>query len=332
MLDVKRRKILAFLVLLLAVGIVIYAGLNLRKAEQIYQEGDEAYAALSGQVRKTAKPDSQAALNGQARKTAKPDPQAAMSDPAREIAEPDSQAALSDPERKTAKSDPQAALSDQDSRIAEAGSPICAPQTKAGTPEERPASTPQIDLPQLEIDFTILESINDDAAAWLYCPGTVIDYPVVSANDYSYYLDHLPDGTMNANGTLFIDYNCRSDFSDPLTVIYGHHMKSGKMFGSLKGYKDQRYYEEHPVMYLYTPSADYRIELLYGCVIGAGQWRERAFMYPENADALISYAMYNTTFKSGTEYKDGDRIVALSTCSYEFDDARYIVIGILREV
>ena len=79
-----------------------------------------------------------------------------------------------------------------------------------------------------------------------------------------------PDGTYNANGSLFIDYNNAWDFSDQLTVIYGHHMKSGQMFGSLKGYKGQAYFENHPYMYLYTDNGNYRIDLLYGCVAGSG--------------------------------------------------------------
>ena len=107
-------------------------------------------------------------------------------------------------------------------------------------------------------------------------------------------------------------------------------MKSGRMFGNLAGYKAQSYYDAHPYMYLYTEKNNYRIDLLYGCVIGAGQWRERAFMFAENIEALIAYAEHNTTFKSAVSYKPGDKIVALSTCSYEFDDARYVVLGVLR--
>jgi len=181
-----------------------------------------------------------------------------------------------------------------------------------------------------EINFEALRAINRDAAAWLYCPDTAINYPVMKADDYSYYLTHLPDGTENANGSLFIDYNCTPDFSGKLSVVYGHHMRSGKMFGSLKGYKTQSYYDEHPVMYLYTPWEICRIELLFGCVIDAGQWRERAFMYEQNIQALLSYAAHNTTFKSGGAYTEGDRVIALSTCSYEFSGARYVVIGVLK--
>lgn len=203
-------------------------------------------------------------------------------------------------------------------------------QTPNASTEESTVEGARVYIPDLGIDFETLKTINKDAVAWLYCPDTVIDYPVMKADDYSYYLDRLPDGTKNANGSLFIDFNCASDFSDSLTVVYGHNMKSGRMFGSLTGYKDQGYFDEHPFLYLYTEKENYRIDLLYGCVIGAGQWRERAFMYPQNVEALLAYAVHNTTFTSSVEYQEGDRIIALSTCSYEFDDARYVVIGILR--
>ena len=189
----------------------------------------------------------------------------------------------------------------------------------------------KIYIPEIGINFDNLSAVSGDAVAWLYCPDTVIDYPVMKAEEYSYYLNHLPDGTQNANGSLFIDFNNAPDFSEALTVIYGHNMRSKMMFGSLAGYKSQGYYDEHPYMYLYTKEANYRIELLYGCVVGAGQWRERAFMYGENAGALIEYAAQNTTFESGAVYSEGDRIIAMSTCSYEFENARYVVIGKVSE-
>jgi len=201
-------------------------------------------------------------------------------------------------------------------------------QVRPGGPSE--ASGSALNIPDMPIDFAALKKVNSDAAAWLYSPGTVIDYPVMRANEYNYYLHHLPDGTYNVNGSLFIDYNNAPDFTDRLTIIYGHHMRSGQMFGSLKGYKGQAYYEEHPYMYLYTALGNYRIDLLYGCVIGANEWRERAFMYEANLDSLLSYTAHNSTFTSGARYTPGDRFVAMSTCSYEFDGARYVVIGVLR--
>lgn len=185
-------------------------------------------------------------------------------------------------------------------------------------------------IPPVFIDFEWLNKINPDTAAWLYCPDTAIDYPVMRADDYDWYLHHLPDGSSNANGTLFLDPNCPEDFLGDLSIIYGHHMKSGRMFGSLTGYKKQDYFDEHPYMFLYTEKGNYRVDLKYGCVISAGEWRDRAFMYEVNLDALLAYASTKTTFKSAAEYGDDDSFLVLSTCSYEFDDARYIVIGVLR--
>lgn len=206
-------------------------------------------------------------------------------------------------------------------------------QVRGSGDRDAEARIPLVDIPPLDIDFGALKGINEETVAWLYCPDTEIDYPVMESDNYIYYLSHLPDGASNANGTLFIDYNNASDFSDRLTVIYGHHMRSGAMFGSLVGYKAQGYYDEHPYMYLYTEKGNYRIDLIYGCVTGAGEWRERAFMFEENVDELVSFAAHHTTFESGAAYKAGaagDRIVAMSTCSYEFDNARYVVLGILR--
>jgi len=182
------------------------------------------------------------------------------------------------------------------------------------------------------IDFNELQMVNADAVAWLYCPDTVIDYPIVQATDYSYYLYRLLDRSYNPNGTLFIDYNNAADFSEQLTVVYGHHMASGMMFASLVGYKDQSYYDQHPIMYLYTPTAIYQVDLIYGCLIGVGQWRERAFMYQINLPDLIAYAAQNSTFISNSSYIEGDQVIAMSTCSYEFNGARYVVIGVLNEV
>lgn len=196
---------------------------------------------------------------------------------------------------------------------------------------ERVNKTPLVEIPELHMNYSELHRLNEDAVAWLYSPGADIDYPVMKTENYSEYLDKLPDGSINANGSLFFDFNNPSDLSGELTVIYGHSMKSGKMFGRLVNYNDQSFYENNPYMYLYTEDGNYRIDLLYGCVIAAGQWRERAFMYAENIESFISYACHHTTFKSNVNYKPGDRLVALATCSYDFDDARYVVLGVLRD-
>jgi sortase B len=189
-------------------------------------------------------------------------------------------------------------------------------------------SVTAVEVPQLTVDYTALRDINEDAIGWLYCPDTVIDYPVVGAEDYTYYLRHLPDGTYNINGSLFLDYHDQWDFSDQLSVIYGHNMKTEKMFGTLVNYKTQSYFDEHPYLYLYTPAGNYRIALVYGAVVSAEAWGEQG--YALNAEALMAYAAANTTFTSSVQYTGDEQLVALSTCSYEYEGARYFVVGILQ--
>lgn len=189
-------------------------------------------------------------------------------------------------------------------------------------------STDKIDIPNRAVNFTALKAINKDSVAWLYCPDTVIDYPVMAADDYSYYLRHLPNGTYNINGSLFLDYNCAPDFSDELSVIYGHNMKTKKMFGTLVKYKNQSYFDKHPYLYLYTEKQNYRIALIYGAVVSASQWINQG--YAQDVDGLLEYAKANTTFTSTVQYSANQQFIVLSTCSYEYSGARYFVIGILQ--
>ena len=103
------------------------------------------------------------------------------------------------------------------------------------------------------------------ATSWRGSTG--LNYPIVQAEDNDYYLYRLLDGTWNKNGTIFMDYVNRSDFSDQNTLVYGHHMKSGAMFGALVQYKKQEFYDAHPYLYLYTPQQSYRLDLIAGSVV-----------------------------------------------------------------
>jgi sortase B len=186
----------------------------------------------------------------------------------------------------------------------------------------------ELGIPALTVDFDALEAISSDAIGWLYCPDTVINYPVMGAEDYTYYLRHLADGTYNFNGSLFLDYNCQRDFSDKLSVIYGHNMKTEKMFGTLVKYKSQAYFDQHPYLYLYTRQCRYRIALIYGAVISAQDWSEGGFA--QDPEGLMEYAEKNSTFVSPETYSGQEQLVVLSTCSYEYDDARYFLVGLLQ--
>lgn len=183
------------------------------------------------------------------------------------------------------------------------------------------------DVGQNEKTDRNFQSIGKDVVGWLTFPDTQIDYPVAQCDNNSYYCYHLPDGTYNAGGTVFMDFSKRSNLSCKNTVLYAHHMKNGSMFADLNLYKDSAFYEEHKTAFYYTEQDDYEIVIAYGFLMSSEDWRENQFVRDENTDELLNYARQNTTFDSGVEITANDKIMTFSTCSYEYNDANYMIIG-----
>lgn len=184
----------------------------------------------------------------------------------------------------------------------------------------------------IEVNFPALMEENSDVVGWLYCEDTVINYPLVQGPDNNYYLDKLLNKAYNICGTLFLDYRNNRDFSHYQNILYGHKMKNGSMFGSIPGYKKQAYYEEHPYMYLLTPEQDYKIILVAGYVVPSNA---SAYMIAENAeerDALIERALAKSTFQADVEILETDRLLTLSTCVTDYQNARYMLLGVMREI
>ncbi len=178
------------------------------------------------------------------------------------------------------------------------------------------------DPESIVIDFDALWKLNEDIVAWIYCPGTRINYPIVQGYDNDYYLYRLLDGSWNVNGTIFMDYRNDSDFADNNTLIYGHRMKTGAMFAELINYNRQSFYDEHPRMYIYTPDQMYRLELFAACVVDS-----IGDIYSLNpTDDVIRSCIEKSTFDAELSWPTG-RIVTMSTCTYEYEDARYVVLG-----
>lgn len=190
-------------------------------------------------------------------------------------------------------------------------------------PTAEPSPTPE---PLIQMDFAPLLEINGDAVGWIYSEGTAIDYPIVQGDDNVFYLDHLFSGKWGFAGTIFMDYDNMPDFSDYNTVVYGHHLKNGEMFASIDNYGDQEYYEEHPVMYLYTPAGDYEVELFSGYARDASPM-PHDFDTPEEYLAYIDEITALSDFTAEVTVGPDDRIISLVTCAYVTDNARYVLHG-----
>lgn len=182
------------------------------------------------------------------------------------------------------------------------------------------------------VDFAKLQEEGPDVKAWLTLPNTVINYPVAQCEDNAYYLKHLYDGTANKNGCPFIDYENAPDFSDNNTIIYGHNMRDGSMFSSLREYAEQTYFDEHPQMYLMTPEGNYLVELFSAFVASPSEAGSDTSPWALNWKDDGAYTTWLTAMQerslieNDVSVTSSDRVITLSTCTNSGKD-RFIVMG-----
>ena len=183
------------------------------------------------------------------------------------------------------------------------------------------------------VDFRALSYELPGLIGWIKLEGTQLDYPVMQTSDNDYFLTHLPDGEPHRSGSIFLDYRNAYDFSDKSILIYGHESRVDDMFGTLKHYRKQEFYDENPYMYLYTPTQDYMIVPF--AVYLAHPILDHPPLYFEDDEVFLDYIeslkevnLINTNIGVAGE----DKIVSLVTCAYDFNNARLIVVGLLIEV
>lgn len=176
----------------------------------------------------------------------------------------------------------------------------------------------------ITVDFKTLQAKYPDVVGWLYCANTGLNYPIVQTAEEGgeYYLYRDIDGSSNKNGTVFLDWQCSSNFTSQNNLVYGHNMKTGRMFAPIVKYRDQSFYDAHPYMYLYTPNQLYKVNLFAGMVTPHDS---AVYSYSLSSD-YIKECIANSTFKSSVGTPTGN-ILTLSTCTYDFDNARYVVMG-----
>lgn len=194
------------------------------------------------------------------------------------------------------------------------------------------AETEPVETAPFSLDFDVLEELNGDIVGWIYCEDTPIDYPIVQSADNSYYLKRMPDGQYNSAGAIFLDYRCDGYFMDRNSIVYGHNMKNDSMFGTLPEYRNQSYYDAHPVMWLFTRERTYKIELLAGFVTVSDSAVYEPLYDADELQNYLSAAIRDSCFEAGVEPERVTRSVTLSTCSYEYENARFVLVGSLIPV
>ncbi len=182
--------------------------------------------------------------------------------------------------------------------------------------------------PGIAVDFQGLTQVNGDILAWLHIPNSVISYPVLQGEDNQSYLHTTYDGRYSAAGSLFVDYRISGDLTDQNTIIYGHNMSSGAMFGDLDSYRSASYLSQHPYFFLLTDGGYLRYEI-FSVMVTAATSDVYNYVFAEEDSfsdhiaMLIDQSLYNT----GVTASDTDKIVTLSTCTSVTELERLVVIG-----
>jgi len=184
-------------------------------------------------------------------------------------------------------------------------------------------------------EYKNLLNKNKKLIGWIKIDDTNIDYPVMQTSDNEYYLDHNLNQEYDKNGSIFMDKDC--DVLKPSTnlILYGHHMRSGSMFGSLSKYADESFYEKHRYIQFDTIYEKGTYEIMYVFRSRVYKEDEIVFKYYQFIDAngeqefnsymneMDSMSLYDT----GVDAQYGDRLLTLSTCDYQETDGRFVVVA-----
>lgn len=182
------------------------------------------------------------------------------------------------------------------------------------------------------IDFTQLQQVNSDIVGWLRIRALDISYPLVQGEDNDYYLHRTFEGEENIAGCLFVNCYNHADLTDQNTIIYGHNMKNGSMFGKLKQFREEETFKKSRYFWIFTPDFIYQYRIFSARVVNkTGLTYQTSFLDPE-FEEFINEAFENSEVEnSDVEVTKEDRIVTLSTCTGD-DATRFVVMGRLAQV
>ncbi len=186
------------------------------------------------------------------------------------------------------------------------------------------------------LSFDELMEKNSDIYAWLYIPGTNIDYPVCQSSngDDNFYLDHNIYREYQFSGTIYSQTMNSRDFNDPVTVLYGHNMLNGSMFASLHNFEDEDFFNNYNTAFVFTKD-----KLLTYLIYSAYTYDDRHILnsfHTEFEDQFLDYLdstlnprTYDGRVRKGVTLDKDSRILTLSTCTNGPSDTRYLVQGVL---
>lgn len=188
-----------------------------------------------------------------------------------------------------------------------------------------------VDYPLIQVDFDKLEEINSDVVAWLYFPCLDISYPVVKENEINEYVHLTFDGQVNKAGCLFEDVLSDSEFRGMHDIVFGHNMRNGSMFGSLKklyATGNENLLEENPYVYIYTRDYIFQYRVFGYYVTKVGSEAYKVVETKESYDELLDYIQHSSAYKrpADADFSEYPSLLTLSTCSGKSGSGRRFVV------
>ena len=186
--------------------------------------------------------------------------------------------------------------------------------------------------PELGRGGEVLQEFSDDVVAWLTVDNTSIDFPLMQGGNNDEYINKDPFGNFSLSGSIFLDSRNSADFSDPYSMLYGHHMEHGAMFGALDDFIRQDFFDQHRTGSLITTSGqDYKIRFFAACKADATE--KTVFDPPDSTnEQLLQFLKQHAAVFEPQGVDAQSRILALSTCQSAENVERMIVFGILIPV
>ncbi len=178
------------------------------------------------------------------------------------------------------------------------------------------------------VDLDKLIEKNGDVKGWIYIKGADISYPLLQGKDNNYYLYRTYEKEYLGSGSIFLEASNNADFTDSRTIIHGHNMHNGAMFGKLKKFLKEEYREEHPFVYILLPNGvwnKYEIFSAYTANIDDGTFNLFTDTGSQYKD-FISVAKSKSVYKNAPTLSGKEKIITLSTCTPNSDDEKRNVV------
>ena len=183
--------------------------------------------------------------------------------------------------------------------------------------------------------FAALLALNPDVVGWVTMDNTRVDFPVLQGKDNLTYINRDVYGNFSLAGSIYLDSRNDDCFADSYSLLYGHHMAEGNMFGDLDLYKDESFFRKNRTGILILPDRTYKLEVISCMLVKASD----TYVFEpdrtrDDITGLLNYVEGNSMYLhedvlQQARETDNLKILTLSTCSSEFTDARTVVITVM---